>query len=167
VDLYLVRHAIAFDRDASQWPDDRERPLTEEGARRFRRVARRLRGVVPEVGACLSSPLARAWQTAATLQEVSGWPAPEPFAELEPGRSASAVIRALKAREPAGSIALVGHEPGLHELASCLLLRSETSVVFELKKGGIARLVFEGPPKAGGARLRWLFTPGAVLGLKK
>ena len=33
VDLYLVRHAIAFDADPTQWPDDSLRPLTPDGAR--------------------------------------------------------------------------------------------------------------------------------------
>jgi len=34
MDLYLVRHAVAFDYDASQWPDDSQRPLTPEGQKR-------------------------------------------------------------------------------------------------------------------------------------
>ncbi|MEK7214016.1 MAG: CHAD domain-containing protein, partial [Chloroflexota bacterium] len=28
MELYVIRHAIAFDRDPAQWPDDRLRPLT-------------------------------------------------------------------------------------------------------------------------------------------
>ena len=30
MDLYLVRHAVAFGRDAARWPDDSARPLTPE-----------------------------------------------------------------------------------------------------------------------------------------
>ena len=29
--LLLVRHAHAGDRDPNQWPDDRDRPLTDKG----------------------------------------------------------------------------------------------------------------------------------------
>jgi broad specificity phosphatase PhoE len=29
--VYLVRHAIAEDRDSARWPDDSERPLTRRG----------------------------------------------------------------------------------------------------------------------------------------
>ena len=40
MDLYLVRHAIAFNPDPTQWPDDSQRPLTPEGQKRFKRAAR-------------------------------------------------------------------------------------------------------------------------------
>src|SRR5207253_362118 len=32
--LYLVRHAIAENRDAERWPDDALRPLTKDGERK-------------------------------------------------------------------------------------------------------------------------------------
>ncbi|HEY7678606.1 MAG TPA: hypothetical protein VIG69_16145 [Candidatus Methylomirabilis sp.] len=40
MDLYLVRHAFAGKRDPARWPDDTQRPITPEGARRFRQAAR-------------------------------------------------------------------------------------------------------------------------------
>ena len=45
--LYLVRHAIAHDRDAKKWPDDGQRPLTKRGIQRFEQVAAGLRKLVP------------------------------------------------------------------------------------------------------------------------
>jgi len=30
MDVYLVRHAIADTRDATRWPEDAKRPLTQE-----------------------------------------------------------------------------------------------------------------------------------------
>src|SRR5215471_19083588 len=83
--LYLVRHAIAFEPDPAQWPDDRDRPLTPEGEKRFRQAALGLRELVPSVDAVLSSPLVRAWQTAAILARKAGWPEPQRFDALEPG----------------------------------------------------------------------------------
>ena len=36
-ELYLVRHAVAAER-GDDWPDDTKRPLTADGASRFRDV---------------------------------------------------------------------------------------------------------------------------------
>ena len=35
VDVILIRHAIAFERDTTRWPEDERRPLTAEGGKRF------------------------------------------------------------------------------------------------------------------------------------
>jgi phosphohistidine phosphatase len=40
MDLYLVRYAIAFDPDETQWPDDSQRPLTPDGEKHFKQAAR-------------------------------------------------------------------------------------------------------------------------------
>ena len=61
-----------------RWPDDSERPLTEEGIARFRPAARGLAKIVPTVERVLASPYPRAWQTAEIVHEETGWPAPEP-----------------------------------------------------------------------------------------
>ena len=73
MELYLVRHAIAGHADHARWPDDTQRPLTEEGIARFQPAARGLARIVPTVERVLSSPWVRAWQTAEILQEESGW----------------------------------------------------------------------------------------------
>ena len=67
MDLYIVRHAWAADRDDPQWPDDDLRPLTEEGKERFAQMAAKLvgRGMTPEVIA--TSPLVRCVETAQLL----------------------------------------------------------------------------------------------------
>src|SRR5213079_2536476 len=67
MDICLIRHAIAAQRDPEQWPDDRDRPLTPKGEQRFRKTARGLAGVVPRMDVVFSSPLERAWRTAAIL----------------------------------------------------------------------------------------------------
>jgi phosphohistidine phosphatase len=70
--LYLVRHGVAFDADPTQWPDDRDRPLTPDGEKKFREVAAGLATLAPTVDVVLSSPLVRAWQTAQILQTRAG-----------------------------------------------------------------------------------------------
>ena len=99
MELLLVRHAVAEARDPRRWPDDRDRPLTQQGEARMRRAARGLGRVVPDVDLLFSSPLARAWQTAEILHDEIGWPEPAPLSQLEPDRSpAQTVSRRRKCR---------------------------------------------------------------------
>jgi phosphohistidine phosphatase len=156
--LYLVRHAFAAHADPAQWPDDAERPVTPDGAERFRRAARGLRRIAPDVDAVLSSGFARAWQTAELLHAEAGWPEPEDCPALEVGRSPLEALDALGGRR-GGSIALVGHEPYLSGLASLLSTGREGALALELKKGGVVLLDCDGPAAPGGAVLRWAVAP--------
>jgi phosphohistidine phosphatase len=157
-ELLLVRHAIAAERDPFAPGDDPARPLTAEGAARFARAARGLGRLVPGVGLVLASPYARAWQTAEILEREAGWPAPEPCAALEAVRSAGDALAALASRREA-TVAAVGHEPQLSELASLLLAGDEHALRLELKKGGAALLSCPGGPRPGAAVLRWSAAP--------
>jgi phosphohistidine phosphatase len=165
VDIYLVRHAIAEQRDVLRWPDDSQRPLTAEGAQRFRRAARGLRRIVPSVELVRSSPYIRAWQTAELLHEEAGWPAPLVCAPLA-GHSATAeALDALRLHADRRSVALVGHEPNLSWLASLLLAGDESVIGLELKKGAVALLELTSPPTPGSAVLRWSVSPKILRGL--
>ncbi len=157
MDLILVRHAIAFERDPARWPDDRERPLTRNGEERFRKAARGLERLFPSVDVVLSSPLTRAWQTAQILKEEAAWPAPVECEELEPDRKPAEMFDILRSRSN-GPVALVGHEPHLGELISLLLTGADDGAAFELRKGGVARLELEKPMPGEGV-LRWLMPP--------
>jgi phosphohistidine phosphatase len=163
VELFLVRHAIAEDGDPRRWPDDADRPLTEEGVELFRQAARGLSRIAPSVDAVLASPFVRAWRTAEILAEEAGWPAPERCEALEAGRPTAGVIKAMRQRQDLGSLALVGHEPDLSELAARFLAGREDALAMEMKKGGVASLVVQGDAPA--AYLRWLATPKILRGL--
>ncbi len=158
MELYVVRHAVAYRRDADLWPDDSKRPLTPEGEERFRRAARGILRLVPEVDLVLTSPFARALRTAELL-ERQGWPPPVPCEELEPNYPSHKVVGTLADQAEAGSVAVVGHRPGLHELVSYLLTGDAERADIQIKKGGIVRLQLEGYPEPGSASLRWLLTP--------
>jgi phosphohistidine phosphatase len=158
MELYLVRHASAFDPDQTQWPTDRDRPLTPEGERRFRSAARGLASVVSTVDVLLSSPYSRAWRTAELLEQVAGWPAPVACEALEAGQDAADALQALQPHRSAGSVALVGHEPTLHELVSYLLTADTRQAQVEFRKGAVARLELD-DMQPGAARLRWLLAP--------
>jgi phosphohistidine phosphatase len=159
MDLYLVRHAIAEEHHPVRWPDDSERTLTPKGIARFRRAARGLQSLVPEVDVMLSSPYPRAWQTAELLHREAGWPAPQHCPELEAVRSPTGVLHVLEAHRAHSSAAFVGHEPFLSRLASLLLCGDEGTLALELKKGGVALLDLAARPGPGGAVLRWSVSP--------
>jgi phosphohistidine phosphatase len=163
--LYLVRHAVAFSRDPTRWPDDGERPLTPEGEARFRKAARGIRRIVISVDVVLSSPMPRAWRTAELLEEVAGWPAPKPEPALEAGRSPAEGIEVIEPHLDLASLALVGHEPNLSELASILLIGRPTSLTMDMKKGGVAHLWLDDGLRRGTASLRWLVTPKVLRAL--
>jgi phosphohistidine phosphatase len=163
--LYLVRHAVAYSRDAERWPDDSRRPLTPEGEEEFRGAVRGLGRVVPDVEALLSSPYERAWRTAEILSEQAGWPAPEELPALEPDIPPEKVVLALESYAGKKSIALAGHRPGLHELAVYLLTGDSGGADMKIKKGGAVCIQFDDTPKAGAGKLRWLFTPKVLRSL--
>ena len=66
---------------------------------------------------------------------------------------------ALETYEGVGSIALVGHRPGMHELAAYLLTGEAGGADMKIKKGGVVCIEFQDAPRAGAGKLRWLFTP--------
>jgi phosphohistidine phosphatase len=165
MDLYLVRHGIAYDADPARWPDDRDRPLTPEGEKRFRRAARGLSKLVSPVEVVLSSPFSRAWRTAELLASDAKWPKPEACQALEAGGSPAGVLLALQAHSGATAAALVGHEPSMHELLSYLLTADVTRVPVDFRKGGVARVQVGVGLGPGSARLIWMLSPKVLRGL--
>ena len=157
-ELYLVRHAVAEER-GDAWPDDRKRPLTAAGISRFRKAARGLATFGMSVDVILTSPLARARQTADILASALGARVVTSEA-LAPGGSHQAILGDLeKHSKQAARIALVSHEPDIGQLAARLCgLRHP----LEFKKGGVCRIDVDAIPPAGSGILRW-FAPQRML----
>ncbi len=161
MELLIVRHAIAFERDPRRWPDDDERPLSPQGIARARKAAAGLRQLVRAPGRVLVSPLVRARETAAILSDAAGWPKASNCAELAPGGTPGALLALLR-RLPEARIALVGHEPALSRLVAASLPGAAAAEGFRFRKMGAALLTFEGAARLSGARLAWL-VPAKVL----
>jgi phosphohistidine phosphatase len=159
VNVYLLRHAIAEERDAARWPDDSLRPLSENGVERFRRAARGLQRIAPSVDVLLASPYVRAWQTAGLVRDEAAWPEPDRCPALSADRSTAAALEPLRQHARHESVALVGHEPNLSALASLLLAGADDTVALDLKKGGIVLLTLSATPAPGSAVLRWSVPP--------
>src|SRR5512140_405744 len=68
--LYIVRHAIAEERDPnSSEEQDSQRPLTEAGRKKFRQIAGALASLGTQIDLILSSPYLRAADTAKILRK--------------------------------------------------------------------------------------------------
>lgn len=156
--IYLVRHAIA--EDPSPAMDDDDRRLTPQGIRKMTRAAAGLRKIGIAPNHILSSPLARAEETAEILARVL---APDLAFEtcpgLAPGHPPTIVVNSLGQYRGASELMLVGHQPGLGELASFLLTGSTGLVPLPFKKGAVAAItVGHLPPRQAGI-LAWFLTP--------
>lgn len=136
-DLYLIRHGIAADREA--YATDEERPLTDKGHQKTGRVAKQLRERELYFNRLLTSPLVRARQTAAILQEaglaaeVQEFPALAPDGDIQTWVSWFEEWRQGASGE--GTVALIGHQPDLANWAE-ILVWGQTREKLVLKKAG-------------------------------
>ena len=155
-ELYLIRHGVAAER-GDNYPDDTKRPLTNEGVQKLRREAKALIALDLTFDVILTSPLVRTRQTAEIIGAAfRNAPPIVNMPSLAPGGTHNAIIEELTKQHRRHRIALVGHEPGLGELAGRLIgLRKP----LEFKKGAICRIDVTALPPTGPGRLRWFLTP--------
>jgi phosphohistidine phosphatase len=156
--LYIVRHAWAGEYGDPAWPDDRLRPLTDEGRERFARMVKKLARLefAPEL--LVTSPLVRCRQTAEIVAEgVPGGPEVVECEELAPGADLVRVLHWMhQETEPCEETAWVGHAPDVGHLTAALIGDGHARVRFA--KGAVAALRFPGQPAPGQGELKWLVT---------
>ena len=161
-ELYLIRHGVAEPRGPA-WPDDSERPLTDQGMSRLRKEARGLSRIGVSFDVVLTSPLVRARQTAEIIAAAFD---PRPHVvnadSLAPGANPQALVTELEKHARRRRIALVGHEPGIGELAARLI---GTRRPIDFKKGSVCRIDVD--ELSGPGALRWLATPRLLRALRK
>jgi phosphohistidine phosphatase len=157
--LLLIRHAIAEERDdfARTGKDDRLRPLTDEGRKKMKQVARGLCELVPDIDLLVTSPLTRAAQTGAILDSVYGGLKVEEIEELSPESTPAEFLLWLRQRKEK-TIGAVGHEPSLGQILSWLLTGTERRLL-AWRKGGACLLDLPEEVGAGTATLLWALTP--------
>jgi phosphohistidine phosphatase len=159
-ELYLIRHAKAEDR-GDAWPDDSKRPLTEDGIERMRKAARGLVRLGVTLDVVLTSPFVRARQTAEIV--ASAFENRPPIVNLDsltPNGSFQIFLSDLDRQSKRGSMAIVGHEPDLGEMAARL---GGLRQALPMKKGAVCRIDLKTIPPAGVGVLRW-FVTAAMLG---
>jgi len=165
--LLLIRHGIAAQRDDARFADDAARPLTPRGIRRVRRIAATLNRLQIRIDEIWTSPLLRAEQTAELLAAAQK-PAlrPQRVEALSPYGDFEAVVQALRNGGNLPSRALVGHEPYLGRFTS-YLLSGTSAVAITYKKGGVACVEIDQFDHPLRGRLEWLMTPRQLRSIKK
>src|SRR5919198_5533222 len=163
-ELYLVRHAVAEER-GDAWPDDAKRPLSEDGMARMRKAVRGLARLGVSIDVVLPSPRVRARQTA---KIVAAGLLPRPSIvnvdALTPAGTFAALAADLENHARKTSIALVGHEPNIGEIAARLIGSRHP---IEFKKGAVCRIDVDQLPPQGPGDLRWFLPPGALRSIQK
>jgi len=161
MNLYLLRHGIAVDRDPQSFPDDSRRPLTLKGEDRVKLIGEAMKALELSFDHILASPYLRASQTAELIVAVLGLKKVLEYRdELTPEGDPKALVRHVTKLEPAAEdVLLVGHEPWLSQFMSQLISGGATASI-DLKKGGLGKLEIEPPIRHSQcATLSWLLTP--------
>jgi phosphohistidine phosphatase len=156
--LYIVRHGIAIDRDDPKCPPDPERYLTEEGVEKTKQVAKGVAALGATADLLLSSPYVRAMQTAEIFAAALEY-AKQKIRRTDlllPGAEPSMLFRELAKDKESSSIFLFGHAPQLDDIIATAL--GSRHHVTSLKKAGVALIELKrvSPPSA---EMVWLAPP--------
>lgn len=123
MNLFILRHGIAVERDPVSFPDDSRRPLTLKGEERLRMICEAIQAMELTFDHILSSPYRRASQTAEIVASALGLKKALEFRdELTVEGDPKALVRYVNQLQPAPeNVLLVGHEPYLSGLISQLI----------------------------------------------
>jgi phosphohistidine phosphatase len=159
--LYLLRHAIAAERDPDEYPDDRQRPLTALGQGKMIKIAGALNDMGLRLDLILSSPLLRSRQTAEITRHALHMKKERLILTeaLAPAGDPKELVAEIREKYMVARLMLVGHEPDLSNLIS-LLLSGDASLSITMKKAGLCCLSVEELVAGRCAVLEWLINPG-------
>ena len=156
--LYIVRHGIAIDREDPKSPPDPDRFLTDEGIEKTKQVAKGVGALGVTADLLLSSPYVRAMQTAEIFATALEYPKQKIRRTdlLLPGSEPSLFYKELAKDKQSATVFCFGHAPQLDDLIATGL--GSKQHVTSLKKAGVALLEFKriSPPSG---QLVWLATP--------
>ena len=156
--LLLIRH----EQDETRYPDDSLRPLVPKGKKVQRRMSRELRRRKLIPSRVYSSPWKRAWQTARIVVEETGLPksARLACAALAAPPDLPAIAAEVGEVGADETIALVGHEPWMSELAALLLTGRSAGLSIDFPKSGVMGIeTSELSSETGGGTLRCFLAP--------
>ncbi len=164
--VYIVRHAIAEERDPNHSEEqDSQRPLTQAGRKKMRRIARGLKELGTQIDLIVTSPYLRAADTARILRKKLGLGKDQlvTMDNLAPTGDPDQLIKDINEKYGAvQNIALVGHEPGLSRMIS-VLISGDPTIPITLRKGGVCRLSAEKLEYGRCATLEWMLAPGQLV----
>ena len=159
--LYIVRHGIAIDREDPKCPPEAERYLTEEGVEKTKQVAKGIAALGIHADLMVSSPYVRAMQTAAIFAAALDYPKQKirRTDSLLPGAEPTAILRELARDKNASSVFCFGHAPHVDGLLAAAVGASHH--ITSMKKAGVGLVELKrfSPPNG---QLVWLATPKLI-----
>ena len=160
MNIYILRHGIAVERGTPDYHKDSDRPLTPKGRRKLRRIASAMKALDLQFDLILTSPYARALQTAESIAAaLKSQEQLKLSASLEPAGQPNELIDSINLSDPpVENVLLVGHEPDLSSLIS-LLVTGNSNAPITMKKGGLCKLSAIELRYGQCASLEWLLTP--------
>ncbi len=168
MNLYLLRHGKAEDKNLHRYASDDERPLTEDGVQDMKKAAKGMKALKLSFDLILSSPYVRARETAEIVADILNLKKKLQLSNfLKVEAEPSKLIRELENyHSDLEDILLVGHEPFMSRLTAKLISGKEF-VSVEFKKGSLAKLHTEMLMDDSCAALEWLMTPKQLIKLGK
>jgi phosphohistidine phosphatase len=140
--LSILRHGKAERPD--DYPSDKVRPLTARGVKDAGLIGGVLMRSEPAPDWIVSSPALRAQQTAERIVEGLGLNRPVIWDERIYNAAAETLLHVLAEAPPEiEHVVIVGHNPGLQELASGLCTGAPDRLNFALATGALAYLELE------------------------
>jgi phosphohistidine phosphatase len=160
--LYILRHGEAAEHGDPRYKEN-DRPLTPKGIQRTKQLAHVLREMEISFDAILSSPLARARETAEIVARGLKLQDNMRFSEhLAPSGSMEELVHQINTIRPAPKgVMLVGHEPYLSGFVS-LLCTGGPGLPIVFKKGALCRLELQVLNCGKCASLDWLLQPRVI-----
>lgn len=161
-ELYIIRHGLAGEHGT--YENDGDRPLTPEGIRKTKEVAKRLVELGLQFELILTSPYARAFQTAEILRSAKLSQQMETSVDLLPEGDFEAWFSWFEGWQSPGrkALAIVGHEPGLGRWAETLIW-GEVRNRLKLKKAGVIGINVPLDDPIGNSELFLLVPPRVLL----
>src|SRR5271167_4521086 len=158
MELYIVRHGIAVDREDPNCPADPERFLTEEGIEKSRQVAKGVAEIASIPDLILTSPYLRAAQTAELFAGVLEYAKQKIHKSdlLLPGAEPLQLFRELAKDKDLSTVFIFGHAPHLDDLLATAI--GTKHHISSLKKAGVALVELKRMVPPSG-ELVWLATP--------
>lgn len=160
-ELYIIRHGIAA--DPQDFATDEARPLTKEGDRKTTKIAKRLAKLGLKFDVIFTSPLVRARQTAAILQDVGLGDQIRECSALAPDGNIQDWLNQLKELTDCQCVAIVGHQPDLGNWAELLVWGEVKGNIVLKKAGAIGITLPETDSPIGCSSLFWLTPPRFLL----
>jgi len=155
---YFLRHGAAAEPGEWKKGSDFDRPLTDDGRERMAREAKAIRKLDLDLDAIITSPLARARETAEIVASALKITAIKEDARLGTGFDLGSLEEILQDHADAKAIMLVGHEPSMSSTIGRLIGGARV----DLKKGGLACVDLPDASSRAGVLL-WLATPKLLL----